>query len=191
MMRAGDEVAFFNGNGDYVGRRVIKSAPPLGNSDTITFGLAPGEPINEAVYARDINITMRRFAVVNNTMVDTAGRGMLLQVPIGLVQGNQMRTPWVAVRMMTSFNPWLEGAGAINVRVSGNTFDNGGATLGLPFVTGIITVLGEVIANKLPLNTHNGPIKIDNNKFTAPRAACIAIYNSKGVTQENNSCQSG
>jgi hypothetical protein len=189
MMRVGDELAFFNASGEYLGRRTIKSAPPLGNSDTINFGLMPGEPINEAVFARDINITMRRFAIVNNTMVDSSGRGMLVQVPIGLVQGNTVRVPWVAVRMATTFDPWLEGAGAINVRVTGNTFDNGGATLGLSFVTGIITALGELTANKIPTNTYNGPIKIDNNKFTSARATCIAIYNSQGVVQENNSCQ--
>ncbi|MGJ0238664.1 hypothetical protein ACQEPB_09130 [Novosphingobium fluoreni] len=35
MMRVGDEVAFFTATGEYIGRRMISSAPPLGNSDTI------------------------------------------------------------------------------------------------------------------------------------------------------------
>ncbi len=191
MMRVGDEVAFFTATGEYIGRRMISSAPPLGNSDTIAFGLAAGEPINEAVYARDINITPRRFAVVNNTMANSSGRGMLIQVPNGLLKGNTFRNvPWVAIRMMTSYNPWLEGAGAINVRVTANTFENGGATLGLNYATGIITVLGEVTQLKIPTNIHNGPIKIDSNKFVKARSACITIYNAKATTEEANTCSS-
>lgn len=189
LIRVGDEIGFFTAAGEYLGKRMIKSAPPLGNSDTITFGLAPGEPILEAAYARDINITPRRFAVVNNTMTDSSGRGMLIQVPNGLIQGNVIRgIPHTAIRMLTSFDPWLEGAGAINVRVTGNTINSGGGALGLGFVTGIITALGEITSTKLPANMQNGPIKIDNNTFTAPRAACIAVYNTQGVVQENNVC---
>lgn len=188
-IRVGDEVAFFNSAGEYLGRRFIKTAPPLGPVDTVTFGFTPGEPVTEAAYARVINLTLRRFAVVGNTMTDSGGRGMLIQVPIGLIQGNVVRgVPRTAIRMLTSFDPWLEGAGAINVRVTGNTFDSGGGELGFSYVTGIITAVGEVISSKLPTNMLNGPIKIDNNKFIAPRAACVAIYNTSGIVQENNAC---
>jgi hypothetical protein len=190
LIRVGDEVAFFNKGGEYLGRRVVNSAPPIGNSDTVTFGFAPGEPFNEAAYARVVNLTLRRFAVVNNTMTDSAGRGMLIQIPNGVIQNNVIRgLPRTAIRMLTSFDPWLEGAGAINVRITGNTFDSGGGEIGSGFVTGIITALGEVISAKIPTNMQNGPIKIDNNKFTAPRAACIAIYNTKGLVQDKNDCQ--
>jgi hypothetical protein len=189
LIRVGDEIAFFTSTGEYLGRRKIKSAPPIGTSDTVTFGLEAGEPINEAVYARDINITPRRFAVVNNTLADNAGRGMLIQVPNGLIQGNVIRgQPRTAIRLLTSFDPWLEGAGAINVRVTGNTIDSGGAELGFSYTTGIIMAMGEVLSGKVAPNVHNGPIMIDNNKFTAPRAACVAIYSTQGLVQQNNVC---
>jgi hypothetical protein len=189
LIRVGDEIAFFTSTGEYIGRRKIKSAPPIGTSDTVTFGLEAGEPINEAVYARDINITPRRFAVVNNTLADNAGRGMLIQVPNGLIQGNVIRDqPRTAIRLLTSFDPWLEGAGAINVRVTGNTIDSGGAELGFSYTTGIIMAMGEVLSGKVAPNVHNGPIMIDNNKFTAPRAACVAIYSTQGLVQQNNVC---
>jgi hypothetical protein len=190
LIRVGDEVAFFNLAGEYVGRRFVASAPPIGNSDVITFGFAPGEPFDEAAYARVLNLTARRFAVVNNTMTDSGGRGMLIQIPNGVIQGNTIRgLPRTAIRMLTSFDPWLEGAGAINVRITGNTFDSGGGELGFQYLTGIITALGEVVSAKLPSNMQNGPIKIDNNKFIASRAACIAIYNTAGIVQEKNDCQ--
>jgi hypothetical protein len=190
LIRVGDEVAFFNKAGEYIGRRTVNAAPPIGNSDTITFGFAPGEPFNEAAYARDINLTPRRFAIVNNTLADSAGRGMLIQIPNGVIQGNTVRgLPRTAIRMLTSFDPWLEGAGAINVRITGNSFDSGGGESGFQYLTGIITALGEVVSAKIPSNMQNGPIKIDNNKFTAPRAACIAIYNTAGIVQEKNDCQ--
>lgn len=189
LVRVGDEVAFFTSDGEYLGKRTIATAPPIGSSDTVTFGLAPGEPINEAVYARDINITPRRFAVVDNTMTNSAGRGILIQIPNGLIQGNVFRgLPRTAIRMLTSFDPWKEGAGAINVRVTANTIDSGGAELGFNYTTGIIMAMGEVLSTKIAFNNHNGPIMIDNNKFTAPRAACIAIYNTKGLVQQNNDC---
>lgn len=189
MIRAGDEVAFFNKAGEYLGRRIVKSAPPFGNTDVVTFPLAPGEPINEAVFARSINITPRRFAVVNNTFADSGGRGVLIQIPNGIIQNNTFRNlPRTAIRMLTSFDPWYEGAGAINVRVTGNTIENGGAELGFSYATGIIMALGEVNWMKIATNMHNGPIKIDNNKFIAPRAPCIVVYSTKGLVQENNSC---
>jgi hypothetical protein len=190
LIRAGDEVAFFNKDGEYLSRRIVKAAPPVGNSDTVTFDFAPGEPFTEAVYARDINITPRRFAIVNNTMTDSGGRGMLIQIPNGVIQSNTIRgLPRTAIRMLTSYDPWLEGAGAINVRITGNTIDSGGAELGFSYVTGIIMAMGEVASAKISANMQNGPIKIDHNTFTAPRAACIAIYSTQGLVQEANDCR--
>lgn len=189
MVRKADELAFFNKSGEYLGRRVVTSAPVIGNSDTVTFGLAAGEPYGEAAYARDINMTPRRFAVVNNTIAETVGRGMLIQVANGLIQNNTLRNlPRTAIRLLTSFDPWLEGAGAINVRISNNTIEGGRAEQGFSFVTGIITSIGEVVSAKIPTNMHNGPLRIDGNKFIAPNTACLALYNAKDVVQQNNTC---
>ncbi|WP_159867895.1 hypothetical protein [Novosphingobium sp. 9U] len=189
LVRLGDELAFFNKDGDYLGRRVVTSAPAIGNSDTVTFGLAAGEPNTEAAYVRDINMTPRRFAVVNNTIAETVGRGMLIQVANGLIQGNTLRNlPRTAIRLLTSYDPWLEGAGAINVRITNNTIEGGRAELGFNYVTGIITSLGEVVSAKIPTNFHNGPLKIDGNKFVAPNTACLALYNAKDVVEQNNTC---
>lgn len=189
LVRVGDEVAFFNKDGEYVGQRTIASAPPIGSSDTVTFGLKPGEPIDTAAYARTINLTPRRFAIVNNTFADSAGRGILIQIANGLIQNNKFRSlPRTAIRMLTSFDPWLEGAGAINVRVTGNTIENGGAELGYSYVTGIIMAMGEVASTQVSATMQNGPIKVDNNKFIAPRAACVALYSTKGAVQQKNDC---
>jgi hypothetical protein len=189
LIRAGDEVAFFNKGGEYLGRRIVSQAPPIGNSDTVTFTFQPGEPFTEAAYARDVNLTARRFALTDNTLYDAAGRGMLIQVANGIVQNNVFRNlPRTAVRMLTSFEPWLEGAGAINVRVSGNTVENGGTEFVTNFPTGIVTAFGELAQGKLPGNMYNGWIKIDGNRFTNPRATCIAVYNTKHLIQENNDC---
>jgi hypothetical protein len=136
-----------------------------------------------------VNMTARRFAVVDNTLFDAAGRGMLIQVANGVVQNNAFRNlPRTAVRMLTSFDPWLEGAGAINVRVTANTIENGGTEFVTSFGTGIITALGELTAGKLPSNTYNAWIKIDGNRFISPRANCIAVYNTAHLIQENNDC---
>jgi hypothetical protein len=189
MIRVGDEVAFFNRSGEYLGRRIVSQAPPIAHSDTVTFTFRPGEPFTEAAYARVVNMTARRFAVVDNTLFDAAGRGMLIQVANGVVQNNAFRNlPRTAVRMLTSFDPWLEGAGAINVRVTANTIENGGTEFVTSFGTGIITALGELTAGKLPSNTYNAWIKIDGNRFISPRANCIAVYNTAHLIQENNDC---
>jgi hypothetical protein len=114
---------------------------------------------------------------------------MLIQVANGIVQNNVFRQlPRTAVRMLTSFEPWLEGAGAINVRVSGNTIENGGTEFVTSFGTGIITALGELAQGKLTSNMYNAWIKIEGNRFTTPRATCIAVYNTKQLIQENNDC---
>ncbi len=189
MVRVGDEVAFFNKAGEYLGRRIVSKAPPLGHSDTVTFDFQPGEPFTEAAYARVINMIGRRFAVADNTLYDAAGRGMLIQLPNGVVQNNVFRNlPRTAVRMLTSFDPWLEGAGAINVRVTANTIENGGTEFATSFGTGIITALGELVAGKMPTNNYNAWIRIDSNRFTTPRAPCIVVYNTKNLIQENNDC---
>lgn len=189
MIRLGDEVAFFDKDGEYLGKRIVSQVPPLGNSDTVTLTFGKGDPFDKAVFARSINITPRRFAVVNNTMADSGGHGMLIQIANGLIQNNVIRDlPRTAIRMLTSFDPWSEGAGAINVRVSGNTIENGVGEMSTGFATGIITSVGEVISTKLPNNFLNGWLQIDNNTFTAPRAPCITIYNTKGFVQDKNSC---
>lgn len=189
LIRVGDEVAFFNKDGEYLGRRTVSGAPPIGHSDTVTFTFAPGEPFTEAAYARVMDMTVRRFAVADNTLYDAAGRGMLIQVANGVVQNNLFRNlPRTAVRMLTSFDPWLEGAGAINVRVNGNTIENGGTEFVTSFGTGIITAVGELQAGKLPGNMYNAWIKIDGNRFTTPRANCVAAYNTKYLSVVNNDC---
>lgn len=189
LIRVGDEVAFFNKDGEYLSRRVVKSAPPIGNSDTITFGLAAGEPFGEAAYARVVNITPRRFAVVDNVIANNSGRGMLAQIPVGLVQNNVFRgLPRTAIRLITSFNPWMEGAGAIDVRITGNRIENGGGEVGFTYASGIIGVMGELVTAKVAPNLVHGPIKIDGNTFTAPRTACIVIFNTKGLVQQGNTC---
>lgn len=189
MIRVGDEVAFFNKEGEYLGRRIVRQAPPIGHSDTVTFDFQPGEPFTEAAYARVIDMIGRRFAVVDNTLYDAAGRGMLIQLPNGVVQNNVFRNlPRTAVRMLTSFDPWLEGAGAINVRVTANTIENGGTEFVTSFGTGIITALGELAAGKMPANIYNAWIRIDGNRFTTPRAPCVVVYNTKNLIQENNDC---
>lgn len=189
LIRVGDEVAFFNKSGEYLSRRIVASAPPIGHTDTIAFGFKPGEPIKEAAFARVVNLTPRRFAIMGNTFADGAGRGMLVQIANGIIQNNVIRNfPRTAIRMLTSFDPWYEGAGAINVRVTNNTIENGAAEVGTSYVPGIITAMGEVIAMKVGPGLYNGPLRIENNKFVAPRAACIAIYNTKAAVQQNNAC---
>lgn len=189
MIRIGDEVAFFNKDGEYLGRRIVSQAPPIGHSDVITFDFQPGEPFTEAAYARVVNLNVRRFAVVDNALYDAVGRGILAQVANGLVQNNRIRNlPRAALRMLTSFEPWLEGAGAINVRVSANTIENGMAEPTTSLGTGIITALGELAAGKLASNIHNAWIMIDGNRFINPRATCVAVYNTKNLVQQNNDC---
>lgn len=188
MIRLGDEVAFFDTNGEYLGKRIVSQVPPLGNSDTVTLTFGKGDPFDKAVFARAINITPRRFAVVGNTMVDSGGHGMLIQIANGLIQNNVIRNlPRTAIRLLTSFDPWSEGAGAINVRVTGNTIENGVGEM-TSFATGIITAIGEVSSAKLPTNFLNGWLQIDNNKFTVPRAPCVTIYNTKQFVQDKNTC---
>jgi hypothetical protein len=189
LIRTGDEVAFFNKDGEYLGRRIVRQAPPLGHSDTVTFAFQPGEPFTEAAYARVVNLTARRFAVVDNALYDAVGRGMLIQVANGLVQNNVIRNlPRAAIRLLTSFEPWLEGSGAINVRVTGNTIENGVAEPATNAASAIISAMGELIAGKLPANTHNTWIKIDGNRFTDPRARCIAATNTTHLVQVDNDC---
>src|SRR5690606_28709079 len=114
------------------------------------FTVKPGEPFDKAAFARVLNLTPRRFAVANNTLTDAPAHGMLIQIPNGVVVNNTIRRfPRTAIRLLTSFDPWMEGAGTINVRVTGNTIDDGGGEAGLSnYVTGIITAVGEVIAGK-------------------------------------------
>ncbi|MET1754706.1 hypothetical protein ABVV53_04425 [Novosphingobium sp. RD2P27] len=189
LIRVGDEVAFFNKEGEYLGRRFVASAPPIGHTDTITFGFKPGEPFTEAAFARVLTMTPRRFAIVSNRLEDSIGRGMLVQIPNGLIQNNTIRRlPRTAIRLLTSFDPWLEGAGAINVRITGNSIESGGAELGFSYATGIIMAQAEVASARIAGNMHNGPLLIDGNRFEAPRAPCVVVYSTKGFAEQGNVC---
>ena len=189
LIRVGDEVAFFDGEGGYVGRRSIASAPPIGDSDTVRFGLAAGEPMPNAAYARVLNFTPRRLAIVNNSLSDGVARGILVQISNGLIQNNAVRgIPRNAIRLLTSFEPWLEGSGAFNVRIVGNAIEGGGREPGVSYETGIITALGEIVTARLANTALNGWIRIEGNRFTAPGAACVVAHNTRNLTQENNIC---
>jgi len=190
LISAGDEVAFFDANGVYIGKRFISAIVDSKSTDIRSYTFAPGVSIAQAAYARDMQMTPRRVAVVGNTMVDSAGRGVLIQVPNALVQNNTIRVPNTAIRLFTSYQQWQEGAGAINVRISGNTIDTGGAELGHPYQFGIITASGEVATNQVATTFQNGPVVIENNRFTAPTTSCIMLYATMTATQTGNTCGS-
>ena len=188
-IRKGDSIGFFDDKGDYIGRRTVSAtSDDMGNAKEFTF--EPGVSILAARFARDINLTPRRFAIVNNRLSDSSGRAILVQTANGTIRGNTIRVPSTAIRLLTSYGQWMEGAGAINVRITANTIHDGYAEQNYPYKFGVITSLAEIASNKLAASPQNGTILIENNRFVSPRATCVVSYATKNLTQTNNPCPS-
>jgi len=188
IVRAGDEMAFFDVNGDYIGTRLVASVLSTSSADKRQFAFQPGIALSTAVYARDVQATPKRFAVYRNTFTDSSGRAILLQGADGLAEGNTIRVPSTAIKLMTSYEQYLEGGGAVNVRVTANTIQNGYAEQGFSYVLGSITAMAELVLNKLTVNPQNGPLRIDHNVFTSPKVPCVKIYATQNGTDEENRC---
>lgn len=188
-LRGGDTLAFFDANGTYIGSRYVGVVGPSVN-DVRTMYLDNGVSIENAVYARSHELISSRYAIVGNTFGKNFGHGLTLQLPNGLVKGNVLDgNSAAAIRLMTSYSQWLEGAGAINVRVTGNTFLNGGVNDALSEEKrGVVLVYAKVSTNDFVPEPHNGPIMIDNNVFINPFGQCIAAHSAQNVTLSANEC---
>lgn len=190
LIREGDEIAFFDENGDYMASRFALGVDPV-SSEKANLELSPGESIAGAALARAINFSTSRFAVVGNDISYTSGKGVVAQVPNGLIKGNRFNhVKMDSIRLRTALFSWYEGAGAINIRVSGNHFGETGRGASTSYESGIVTSLSERIQGKLSTSDHNGPLKFDNNVFTMADSPCIRIYNTIQVTMSMNTCPS-
>jgi hypothetical protein len=184
----GDAVAFFDGNGNYLFKAVVRdrSATAGENVDLALDRPLPDGPPPR--YARDLALTSSRYAVVDNDVSGCECHGLLAQVPNGLVRNNRFTDlRFNAIRLLTSLEPWREGTGAFNVIVEQNTITRTGPDSSLPVPWGAINVYG-LKGSALLGNSVNADIIIRDNTITNVAQACFMVTSSRGVTVTNNKC---
>lgn len=184
----GDTLAFFDGDGEYLFQAVVRSRSAT-VADNVTLGLdRPVPQGGGARYARDMALTSSRYAVVDNDISNCECHGVLAQVPNGLIRDNRFTNlRFNAIRLLTSLEPWREGAGAFNVVVEQNTISHTGPDTSLPVPWGAISVYG-LKGSALLSNPVNGDIIIRDNTLSNIAQDCFMVASSRGVTVTGNRC---
>ncbi|WP_298235874.1 right-handed parallel beta-helix repeat-containing protein [uncultured Azohydromonas sp.] len=187
---AGDRLAFFDAQGQYLGQRKVAATPaPLGGLDhrvTLDQPLDAGWAVN---VVRDLSLLGSRYAVADNVIERCYCHGLLAQLPNGLVEGNTFQDIGRnAIRLLTDVGQWNEGVGAINVIVRGNRIRRtGGDPAGLlPWAA--ISVYGGARDGTLSTAPVNRHVRIANNTIENVPLGCVTVSNSVDVSVRDNQC---
>jgi hypothetical protein len=187
---AGDRLAFFDAQGQYLGQRQVAAAPaPLGGLDhrvALDQPLDAGWAVN---VVRDLGLLGSRYVVADNVIERCYCHGLLAQLPNGLVEGNTFRDIGRnAIRLLTDVGQWNEGVGAINVIVRGNRIlRTGGDPAGLlPWAA--ISLYGGARGATLSTAPVNRNLRIVNNTIEKVPLGCITVSNSVDVAVRDNQC---
>jgi hypothetical protein len=190
FISAGDRLAFFDAQGQYLGQRQVAATPTaLGGLDyrvALDQPLGSGWAVN---VVRDLGLLGSRYVVANNVIERCYCHGLLAQLPNGLVEANTFQDIGRnAIRLLTDVGQWNEGVGAINVIVRGNQIRRtGGDPAGvLPWAA--ISVYGGARGGTLATGPVNRHVRIANNTIEKVPMGCITVASSASVVVRDNQC---
>lgn len=149
---------------------------------TLTEPLQDIVTVDMAVYNK--NRHSANYALTNNYVHETKGRGFLLNSDNGLCDGNTFyRTCSQTLQVRTDIpnDQVIEGTGADHIQISNNTFiecNFGGR--------GDIITIESLLGGERVLNTPLAEISVTDNQFTSCYQEVINADNINGLTIENN-----
>lgn len=188
FISAGDELAFFGSGGDFLGTAKATDPPKaLGglDSEVKVDASVPGVAVGAVV--RDVALVSSRFYVADNVIEDCKCHGMLLQIPNGLVERNQINNAGAnAVRMLTD-TAWGEGVGAFNIIFRKNVIRNSGTDGQKMVPWSAITVYGGARGGAASA-LMNRDIEIVDNQVEGASQGCITVANADRVKVSRNQC---
>ncbi len=192
FIQSGDELAFFDDDGNHLGlAQVVDQPRALGglNYEVLLDRAIPALTPRSVV--RDIALISARFDVSGNTIEACNCHGVLVQLPNGRVEGNTFRNLRAnAVRLLTDVGSWKEGVGAFNVIVNRNAISNSGIDSSLPLPWAAISAYGGARGNRVSVAPVNRHLEITDNTISDARQGCITIASSRDVNVRGNTCHS-
>lgn len=190
FIAAGDKLAFFDAQGQFLGQRQVAAAPvPLGGLDHRVTLDKPLDAAWSVNVARNLGLLGSRYVVANNVIERCYCHGLLAQLPNGLVESNTFQDIGRnAIRLLTDVGQWNEGVGAINVIVRSNKIlRTGGDPAGVvPWAA--ISVYGGARGAKLATVPVNRNVRIVSNTIQNVPQGCITVASSVSVVVRDNQC---
>lgn len=163
----------------------VESITRNGYEATITLTEPLPESITTDMVAYNKGRDSANYAVTNNYIHETKGRGVLLNSDNGLCDGNTFyRTCGQTLQVQTDIpkDRVIEGTGADHIQISNNKFiecNFGGR--------GDVITIESLLNGERAENTPLSEISISNNEFTSCFQEIINADNANGLTIENNS----
>ena len=190
FIQAGDTLAFFDANDDFLGATTVKSIVSTGypNSSFVLAGAVAGAA--GAPVVRDVELTNNRMVIARNVISNCECHAVLLQTPNALVLDNTIsETANGGIEALSNIGSFLEGSGAINDTIEGNTLSSTGSDPSLAGMTwGAINLYGATGAG-LQTTPINFNLEVLSNVVTnALGTGCITVASSSNVQVAANSC---
>jgi hypothetical protein len=189
FIAAGDQLAFFSGDGTFLGTAQVSGQPVWldGSRHRVGFDSLP-KGLTTQSRARNVTLIVSRFEVSGNLIEDCNCHGILTQIPNGLIAGNTIRrTNKNAIRLLSSLTTWNEGVGAFNVVVRDNTIEDTGVDDSLDVPWSAISVYGEA-GNRMSTQPFNQYVEVTGNQIRGVRQGCVTVANSRQVKVSGNVC---
>ncbi len=185
---AGDQLSFYNDGMGWLGSAAVTSMTVTGG--IVTAGLDRDVPgLASGVLLRNPAYVSGRFLVQGNQIHENRARGMLIQAPNGVVRTNYVSYQTLnAINLTSDGRSWLEGTGAQNVVVSGNSIFSPGWAPTTPQL-GAISVYSEG-ASGLAVSPQHGSLLISGNLVSTVNGPAIFISSARGVEVLDNMIQS-
>lgn len=187
----GDTLAFFDRTTRFVGTATATVVTPLGglNYQVGLRAMPPGFDPQDIV--RNVSRIDGRFAVTGNKISKCNCHGILVQIPNGLVETNEIHdTKANAIRLLSSIGTFKEGVGAINVIVRDNVIARTGSDNAIDMPWAAISAYAPVGGNALSRYPVNKDLLISGNTISHALDACITISSSLDVKVLGNRCDS-
>ncbi|RYZ93357.1 MAG: hypothetical protein EOP06_01195 [Proteobacteria bacterium] len=185
FLLAGDQVAFFDDEGEFLGTAVIKKIEHFVSGPD--YDLVLDRKLNQrATVVRNLAMSNSRTAIIGNKIDHYS---ILVQTPNTLIRGNRIQDSMSGIRLVANLGYFKEGVGAFNTVVEQNDLENIGFTQSDSLVPWAGVVAVGRIENGYAGGLVQRSVAIKNNKFRHLRQGCISVLNVQYAWLSGNSCE--
>jgi hypothetical protein len=186
----GQQLAFFSAGGVFEGVATVTAITPRQGMEHEILVDRPMRSVRKITFVRNLSIGFGRAYVHGNRIGDCVCHGVLAQTPNTLIDGNMIRnTTGAALRGLAGTGFFLEGVGAINLKITNNHIVNSGydAPAGAPW--GAINVYGMGPAGVIKDGVVNHNVEISDNLIEGYMQKCVMVASTLGAQVRNNTCR--
>lgn len=193
LVEDGNELALFNSGLGYLGEAKIKTngVHPVYVNNVKYYTLDLDRSVaglQSDGFVRNLTRSGARYIIRNNTFKDNRARGLIVQSPLGLVEGNTIEnTTMTGLMVLSDASDWFEGVGAADVIVRGNTIRGTGWSQ-INSEGGALTVMGKLPSGIAMFPAHQG-LDISGNTISNVPGPCLLLGSVRKANVNGNSCE--